>query len=98
MIGAVVKVDPVGTERAHGFRHFTDGHVETSWDQPVYPPHPQGQAFRDARVAAGVGLRDASKRLGLSPEIVSGLERGRYQFADAADWTRAREAIEGTGT
>lgn len=91
--GVVIKVSPIGTRRAGGFQHHTDGSVTTEWDEPVYQPHPQGKALRDERVAAKMGLRAASTLLGLSPEIVSGLEHGRYTFVDADDWDIALDAI-----
>lgn len=93
MTGAVVKVEPVGTKRVGGMRCMRNGSVVTSWDEPVYPPYPDGVALRRARVAARMGLQEATKRLGLSAEIVCGLEHGRYRFVDGDDWARARDAI-----
>jgi hypothetical protein len=98
---AVVKVEPVGTHRAGGFRHHADGRVETSWDEPTYPDDGGlGKALRDARVFGGkvvphTTLGAAARLLGIEVVEYSGLEHGRYTFADSADWDRAIAALEG---
>lgn len=79
---AVVSVAPTGSERAFA---FGIGEHEVV----VYPPHPDGEALRQARVGADLGLREAAKALGVTPAVLSGLEFGRYRFERAEAWAEA---------
>lgn len=97
MIFTVTAVEPIGKRTT--FAHVNRG------DQPhyfgfieidAYPPHPRGTALRDLRVAAGVGLREASKRLGLSAVDLSGVEMGSKTFTDEAMWGAAEALLRGT--
>jgi hypothetical protein len=64
---------------------------------PEYPPSPQGRAFRNARVAADVTIRDMAKRLGLSAVHVSDVERGAAVPEDWSAFWRASE-LPGEGS
>lgn len=61
---------------------------------PIYPEH-GGTALREARVRAGVGLRDAARRIGMSATTLSGVEAGSLRFADAGDYERAARIVAG---
>ena len=56
---------------------------------PAYPPSPQGQALRNARVAAGLSLRELARRMGLRAQRLSDIERGA---AAPDDWEACWEA------
>jgi hypothetical protein len=82
------RTGPAFVSRADGSCSYEDLTV------PTYPPSPRGELFRAHRVALGVSLRQAADALGLSAVEVSGLEFGRYVFADAADWDRAESFLQ----
>lgn len=87
-------VPPVGTRRERVLVHgqFVDV------DVPVYPPSPEGDALRRARRAAGVGLREAARRAGITATQWSGLECGQLALASGEAWERLHEAgIGGSG-
>lgn len=43
---------------------------------PDYPPSPEAAALRQARVDAGISLREMARRLGISAVDLSAVERG----------------------
>lgn len=81
---------PIGTRTAY-LVCGVHGPIEV----PEYPPSPQGRAFRNARVAADMTLREMAKRLGLSAVHLSDVERGA---AVPEDWTAFWRASELPGT
>lgn len=81
----LVYQQPVGKRTATAFG--VHGPIEL----PEYPPSPQGRAFRDARVAAGLTIREMAKRIGLSAVHVSDVERGAAVPEDWASFWRASE-------
>jgi hypothetical protein len=68
-------VDPIGTQRTWAF--VNPGGLEEI-EMAVYPEatRVEGERLRVARVEMGIGLREASKRLGLSAVDLSRVERG----------------------
>jgi transcriptional regulator with XRE-family HTH domain len=54
---------------------------------------PLGEVIERARVAAGLGLRQLSERLGCSPTYLSLIERGRNQGAPSAALLEAMARI-----
>ncbi|HMA26006.1 MAG TPA: helix-turn-helix transcriptional regulator [Solirubrobacterales bacterium] len=87
-------IAPIGTREAAGFVYYSDGSGEfRAWSEPTYPPHPEGERFRAARVAAGVSLRAAAKLLGLRPVDVSNLEQGRV--VPRGGWAALHERMKG---
>lgn len=86
-------VQPVGTRKATGFVDRTDGTggVE-SWDELVYPPHPEGESFRGLRRSLEISIGEAARRLGIKPSEVSGLEFGRV--VPRAGWEQLRARLE----
>lgn len=91
-------VEPTGTERhrVHVQRATPRGRV-CEWrdvDSPTYPPSPEGEELRRLRVrVADLVLREAARRLGLSPAELSGLERGSLTFVDPRGWSLARSLL-----
>lgn len=91
----LLRVEPIGTRKTPAFVDYADGTGELkTLDRPVYPASPDGEAFRRLRVERGVSLREAARRLGISPADVSGLEFGRVVPRDG--WTVVRECIGGS--
>jgi hypothetical protein len=92
------RVEPVGTVSANA---FWDGHDEQGnhvggfgpVERHQYPHSPRGDNLREMRVASRVTLREAADALGLRAEELSGLEHGRYCFADASAWESAMVTI-----
>lgn len=90
----VVPVTPTGTHTGPAF--VTERRGRCSYRDittPVYPPSPQGEDLRRARVVYGLSLREVATALQLSAEQVNGLERGRYAFDNGDDWARALEVL-----
>lgn len=48
-----------------------------------YPPSPQGEAFRTARVGAGLSLREMASQMRITPTDLAAVERGA---AMPEDW------------
>lgn len=48
---------------------------------PVFPPDDEARGTRlhDLRVACGLGLREAARAVGLSPSVLSAVERGELR-------------------
>ena len=84
-------VPPVGTRTTAALVHGAVNDVTV----PVYPPSPQGEALRTARKAAGVGLREAARRAGITATELSGLEGGRLTLASGEAWTRLHGLVNG---
>lgn len=82
---------PIGTRSVHS-ACGVHGPIEI----PEYTPSPQGRAFRNARVAADVTIREMAKRLGLSAVHLSDVERGAAVPEDWSAFWRASE-LPGTG-
>lgn len=91
-------VEPTGTERhrVHVQRATPRGRV-CEWrdvDSPTYPRSVEGEELRRLRVhEADLVLREAAKRLGLSPSELSGLERGSLTFVEPGGWELARTLL-----
>lgn len=90
----IKKVEPIGKRKGGAFVSRSDG--TSGYDIlefNVYPDAPGGEMLRSARVNRElrhhVTLRSGAARLGLTAEQLSGLEHGRYTFADSADFERA---------
>lgn len=49
--------------------------------------------LRDARIRAGIGLRELSRRLGVSPSYLSRIERGKQR----ASWQMVQRVAEPLG-
>lgn len=80
-------VTPTGTQRCAAFVDYADGTGElVVGDGPVYPPSPQGERLRAARVERELSLGDTARASGLSVVQVSELERGRCTLPEA-EWT-----------
>lgn len=63
-------------------------------DSPKYPPSPEGEELRRLRVhEADLVLREAAKRIGITPSELSSLERGSAVFADPGGWELARTLL-----
>lgn len=62
-------------------------HGDFEMDQ--YPPSPRGVALRRLRVGLELGLREASRKLGISAVNLSRLEMGKA----TCDWKSARELL-----
>jgi transcriptional regulator with XRE-family HTH domain len=75
-----------GTQRRHGRSRMRTGTFRAATRSA------EGRAFREARVAAGLTEADLGQRLGVSPDVVSRWERGRWNLSAAArEWLhRAR--------
>lgn len=93
------KVEPTGVREGLAFVHRSGGggcgpEVITS---DTYPESPGGDLLREARKAAPVftSLGDGARRLGLRAEQLSGLEHGRYTFADPVDFETAAKILKG---
>ncbi len=84
-------VASAGTRRERVLVHGQVLDVEV----PVYPPSPMGEALRTARRAAGVGLREAARRAGITATDLSGLEGGRLTLASGEAWERLRGLVVG---
>ena len=86
-------VAPVSTRRGCAFVTRESGCGVEERDFHVYPESERGERLRRERVAAGLYLGEAARRLGLSASELSGLERGRYD-TDEAGWAACFAAIE----
>lgn len=96
---ATREVQPIGTERAVGLamRSTPGGGRRCAFmdtELPSYPESPEGAELRRLRVHdADLTLREAAKRLGLSPSELSGLERGSLTFVEPGGWEYARTLL-----
>ena len=95
----IVPVAPTGKRETHAFVHRSNGsggmeaiHVFE------YPPSPNGEALRAARIAADVSLRDLAIEIGAPPKDVSALETGRATLASEAEWKRLLDVVSSLGT
>lgn len=90
----LIPVAPIGTRRSVALvcGPQTSGLRET--EEPTYPPSPRGNALRElrARDGAHVTIREAARRLGISPADMSSLEFGRATLS-AEDWVEAERLI-----
>lgn len=88
------KVAPIGTRLTSAFVSREDGCG--GLEEVVMPEYPDdggaGERFRARRVAAGLLLRQAAAKLGLTAEEVSGLEFGRY--VPEGGWDALYAALE----
>jgi len=73
-------VEPIGERDTQGFAHYSDGCRWVNVRVPVFPPSPDGDALRDVRRLIGLG--EAARHVNLTPEQMSGLERGRYTLTN----------------
>lgn len=78
-------VAPIGTRPASGFVDYADGHgAFESWEEPVYPPSPDGAALHAKRLSLDMSLRECAKLLGMKAVDLSSLEWGRAAFEEGA--------------
>ena len=98
---ALVPVPVLKTYKTHAFvdgvrdgRRFGEF---TEVELPGYPPEPRGKELRRLRQAAGLGLREACRRLHLQPVQLCGLERGSLTFTTDAEWVTALDALRQPG-
>lgn len=100
MADRIESVEPIGTKTVNA---FWDGHDEHGKhvggfgpiERPEYPPNPHGEALARLRKASAIGLSTAARLLALTPEQLSGIERGRYRFAEEAEWEKAATILRG---
>jgi hypothetical protein len=83
---AIQKIEPIGTRKTYAHVNHADPSKHGfQWiDWPVFPPEHEvaGSRLRKARVDLDMGLREASRLLGLTPTELSGIERGEYYTCD----------------
>ena len=84
------RVEPIGKRKIFAHIHHADrphewGEIEID----DYPPSPEGKKLRDLRVQLGIGLREASRLLGLTAVQLSSVERG----GAVLDWTEAAKVL-----
>lgn len=95
----LLRVSPVGTRSATGFWDGRDPKTGQSIggfgtrEMPNYPDSPRGKVLGEKRRARMLGLRDCARIAGLTAEEFSGLEHGRYTFADETEWERVIDAM-----
>ena len=82
----ILPVEPIGTRTGGAFVTRATGCGIEQVTTNVYPPSPQGDRLRDARLDARLTLGQTARLLGLAPVDVSNLENGKATFADAARW------------
>lgn len=96
---ALRPVEPIGTEHTEGFvmRSSPEGGRRCGFmamDLPTYPESPDAEELRRLRIhEADLTLREAARRLGLTPTELSSLERGSATFADPGGWELARTLL-----
>lgn len=96
----VVDVEPLGTKKV--FAHLNYGrsrpHEWTYIDWPDYPPNAEADTLNAARRAAGLGLREAARLLGMRPVDLSGVEFRSKRFVDPAAYQAVRELYAQSAT
>jgi hypothetical protein len=94
-------IDNTPTHTVKSFAHINRGpdlpHEWRDIDSPVYSAADaeRGKRLREARMKAGMSLREASNLLGLSVVDFSSLERSRKRCATEADFEAALKKIAG---
>ena len=87
------KVASTGATRTLAFVDYADRSGEMKEvDLLVYPPHPQGDRLREARVQVSVSMGELAKVLGITAAELSGLEHGSYT-TDQAGWDECWTAL-----
>ncbi len=87
-------IDNTPTGSRTSLCHLNKGDQPHEWremDFPTFSPEDEarGERLRDARVQAGLSLREASSLLGLSVVDLGRVERSLARFAEPADEERA---------
>jgi ribosome-binding protein aMBF1 (putative translation factor) len=81
----VVPVASTGKRTAAGLVRRAGGCKVENVEVDVYPESPYAHPLVTARRTAGLSVRQAANRVGLSPREFSDLEAGRATFNDASD-------------
>lgn len=82
------KVEPIGNQRSAAFVSYEDGRCGFDTHAlPVYPPSPNGDLLRNARIVNEWSLRAFAARAGLRVVQLSELERGAATLT-GPEWKR----------
>ncbi len=93
-IPKLINARPVGTSR--GVAHINMGdnpHRFQEVELPIYEKTSVGLRLRAMRKALGLNLMEASRRVGIRPSEVLGLESGRLHPASPEDEIRLFEML-----
>jgi len=77
----VVEVKPIANRTVTAMVRHDDGRCELeSVEIADYPPNPNAERLRMARLRAGFNLDEAARMLDVATSTLSGLERGSHAF------------------
>ena len=93
MVFKLLPVESTGVRKSRGFVRREGGCSVEDIETPAYPESPDGELLRECRVRCRLALGQAARILGISAAEMSGLEWGRFRFADDADVVRAVELL-----
>src|SRR5690349_19647898 len=77
----VVEVKPIANRTVTAMVRHDDGRCELEQVEIAdYPPNPNAERLRQARLRAGFNLGEAARMLDVAASTLSGLERGSHAF------------------